>query len=367
MVGRVHLRSVTALILGMDCATVLAQAPNQATQAANVTNAVIRQTESMKAADALKSQVPAQKPEEEVAPETYPGESADLGPQVLLKQKKKREPLFEFSSDTMFMWTSNALTAGINDPNRARTSIIGETLSLALAPKAWDVGSGKLSLRTGYRHTFWIYDIKSANSSGLNSNNFQASTIFSNLRYAFAENWAASFGLDYSRVLTSPVAGQNWKIDNFWEDHWGETYTDITPNWSLERTISIGEKAGLSLTYSGGFHFSKSPSATSLRDLDKLDNALSVGFAYMPSQEWMVQPNIRFLHNYFTRNRTADDPSERRQTKSLAPGISLMWMPKPAVSIRLSGAADFFRSNDPDQPSYNKYDFSVGVTANLRF
>jgi hypothetical protein len=167
--------------------------------------------------------------------------------------------------------------------------------------------------------------------------------------------------------LTSPVAGQNWKIDNFWEDHWGETYTDITPNWSLERTISIGEKAGLSLTYSGGFHFSKSPSATSLRDLDKLDNALSVGFAYMPSQEWMVQPNIRFLHNYFTRNRTADDPSERRQTKSLAPGISLMWMPKPAVSIRLSGAADFFRSNDPDQPSYNKYDFSVGVTANLRF
>jgi len=134
----------------MQCADVLAQAPNQA---ANVTNAVIRQTESMKAADALKSQVPAQKPEEEVAPETYPGESEDLGPQVLLKQKKKRDPLFEFSSDTMFMWTSNALTAGLNDPNKARTSIVSETFSLALAPKAWDVGSGKLSLRTGYRHT----------------------------------------------------------------------------------------------------------------------------------------------------------------------------------------------------------------------
>ena len=62
---RVDFKSSVLLILGMQCADVLAQAPNQA---ANVTNAVIRQTESMKAADALKSQVPAQKPEEEVAP-----------------------------------------------------------------------------------------------------------------------------------------------------------------------------------------------------------------------------------------------------------------------------------------------------------
>ena len=371
--GRVDFRSSVLLILGMQCADLLAQAPNQA---ANVTNAVIRQTESMKAADALKSQVPAQKPEEEVAPETYPGESADLGPQVLLKQKKKRDPLFEFSSDTMFMWTSNALTAGLNDPNKARTSIVSETFSLALAPKAWDVGSGKLSLRTGYRHTLWIYDIKSANSTGLNPNNFQASTVFSNLRYVFAENWAASFGLDYTRVLNSIFSGQNWKIKNFWEDHWGESYTDISPNWSLERTVSIGEKAGLSLTYSGGFHFSKSsglksPNGGGLRDLDKLDNALSVGFAYLPAQQWMVQPNVRLLHSYFTRNnarsQAGDETGEHRRTMSLAPGVSVMWMPKPAVSIRLSAAADFFRSNDADQPSYNKHDFSVGVTANLRF
>ena len=366
---RVDFKSSVLLILGMQCADVLAQAPNQA---ANVTNAVIRQTESMKAADALKSQVPAQKPEEEVAPETYPGESEDLGPQVLLKQKKKRDPLFEFSSDTMFMWTSNALTAGLNDPNKARTSIVSETFSLALAPKAWDVGSGKLSLRTGYRHTLWIYDIKEANSTGLNLNNFQASTVFSNLRYVFAENWAASFGLDYTRVLNSVFSGQNWKIKNFWEDHWGESYTDISPNWSLERTVSIGEKAGLSLTYSGGFHFSKStglksPIGSGMRDLDKLDNALSVGLASLPAQEWMIQPNIRLLHCYFTRNLTADDPGEHRRTTSLAPGLSVMWMPKPAVSIRLSAAADFFRSNDIDQPSYNKHDFSVGVTANLRF
>lgn len=369
--GRVAFGSSAAFMLGMQCTTALAQAPNPA---ANATNAVIRQTESMKAADALKSQVPAQKPEEEVAPETYPGESEDLGPQVLLKQKKKRDPLFEFSSDTMFMWTSNALTAGLNDPNKARTSIVSETFSLALAPKAWDVGSGKMSLRTGYRHTLWIFDIKSANSTQLNLNNFQASTVFSNLRYAFAENWAASFGLDYTRVLNRMLP--NWKIQNFWEDHWGESYTDINPNWSLERTVSMGEKAGLSLTYSGGFHFSKSPSqkapiGNGMRDLDKLDNSLSVGFAYLPSQEWMVQPNVRLLHCYFTRNmarsEAAESTGEHRRTVSLAPGVSVMWMPKPAVSIRLSASADFFRSNDIDQPSYNKHDLSVGVTANLRF
>jgi hypothetical protein len=365
---RVRFRSGATLIVGMQCATLWAQSPNQA---ANVTNAMIRQTESMKAADALKSQVPAQKPEEEVAPETYPGESEDLGPQVLLKQKKKRDPLFEFSSDTMFMWTSNALTAGLDDPNNPpkRTPIVSETLSLAFAPKAWDVGAGKLSLRTGYRHTLWIYDIKSANSTQLNLNNFQASTVFSNLRYVFAENWAVSLGVDYTRVLNqelSPVL-PNWKIKNFWEDHWREVYTDINPNWSLERSISLGEKAGLSLSYSGGFHFSKSGGGAGLRDLDKLDNALSVGIAYMPWQQLMLQPNIRLLNSYFTRNLSASNPGEHRRTNSLAPGFSMMWMPKPAVSIRLCAAADFFRSNDTDQPSYNKHDFSVGVTANFRF
>jgi hypothetical protein len=135
----------------------------------------------------------------------------------------------------------------------------------------------------------------------------------------------------------------------------------------LERSVSLGEKAGLSFSYSGGFHFSKSAGGASLRDLDKLDNALSVGFAYMPWQELMLQPNIRLLNCYFTRNSTANNPSQNRRTTSLAPGLSVMWMPKPVVSIRLSAAADFFRSNDTDQPSYNKHDFSVGVTANFRF
>jgi hypothetical protein len=47
--------------------------------------------------------------------------------------------------------------------------------------------------------------------------------------------------------------------------------------------------------------------------------------------------------------------------------LTVMWMPKPSLSVRLSTSADFFRSNDSDQPSYNKYDASVGFSINLKF
>jgi hypothetical protein len=370
----------TLAFLQMLDSEVLAQAPNPDV---NRTNAVIRQTDALNAANALKKPVPAEKPADEVAPETYPGENADLGPQVLLKQKKKRDPLFEFSSDTMFMWTSNALTAGWSDPaNGPRdTGIVAETLSLAFAPKAWDVGSGKLSLRTGYRQVFWVYDVRDRvpinpelGYNGLNLNNFQVSTIFTNARYSFAENWAASFGVDYTRVMNQSPA-QDWKIQNFGDtsNFWKESYKDINPNWSLDRSIALGEKAGISLTYSGGYHFSELPTAfpnsSSLGSsyLDKLDNAFTVGFAYLPSQTWMIQPSTRFLHCLFTRTQSASDPGERRRTTSVSPSLTVMWMPKPSLSVRLSTSADFFRSNDSDQPSYNKYDASVGFSINLKF
>jgi hypothetical protein len=172
------------------------------------TELAIRQTEALRQKQIQQKQASeAAAPAADEPPETYPGENQDLGPQMLLKKKKKK-PLFEFSSDTMFTWTSNALSAA-SHPREA--GIVAETLSLAVAPDPVDLGPGKLGIRAGYRHLIWMYDaaklgharsVNDTSFGSLNGNNFEMSTFFLGTNYSFAEDWNASLGLDFNRIMS---------------------------------------------------------------------------------------------------------------------------------------------------------------------
>jgi hypothetical protein len=330
---------------------------------------MLQQTEQLKAAQKAVPGKPAAAEEGETAPETYPGESADLGPQMLLKEKKKkRAPLFEASADTMVMWTSNALASPWSQGARD-SAIFAETASLALAPQAFEVGPGKLSLRTGYRHVFWVYDLRNTAqpaSIPLNGFNFQVSTVYLNARYNFLENWNASFGVDHTRVMNLRNAGTKWRSQRLlgpWSS-WRESYVDLSPNWSLDRSFSLGEKVGISVSYNGAYHFTETNAGNSL---DKLDSGATVSLMYMPTQTFMVNPSVRFNHGLFTRTHSLADAGEHRRTTSFTPSLTFMWMPKPWVSARIGLSADFFRSNDPEQPSYNKFDVSSGFSLTVKF
>ncbi len=175
---------------------------SQATAAPN-TDVAVRQAENLKQQQMQQQQMQAAGASAtDEPPETYPGENKDLGPQLLLKQKPKAKPLFEFSNDTMFSWSSNAFSSASN-PEEA--GIVAETLSLAIAPEAIELGGGKLSLRSGYRHLLWMYDIaktKGADSTTpQNDKNFEMSSFFASGSFAFNENWNVSLGLDYNRIL----------------------------------------------------------------------------------------------------------------------------------------------------------------------
>lgn len=350
----------------------------------------VRQAESLKQKQA---QAPAA-PSADDPPETYPGENQDLGPQMLLK-KKKSKALFEFSSDTMFSWTSNALSSAIN-PREA--GIVAETFSLALAPEPVDLGPGKVGVRAGYRHLLWMYDAakvgaaRSVNGTGygsLNGNNFEMSTFFVGANYSFAENWNASLGVDFNRIMSDEKLDADrieqavfdgrdstpseWSLSRMIDySKWQEIYSEWNPNWALFRNVPLGDQTSLAVSYSGSYHFTTTDpvptgGGAGLRTntADKLDNGVTVSLSYSPMEKVMLQPNVRLSHSLYTQPQTTHS---LRRDRSVTPGLTVMYMPSPRVSLRGVVSADFRHCNDQDlSPNSSKLDASIGVSLTLKF
>jgi outer membrane receptor protein involved in Fe transport len=348
----------------------LAQAPGTTAQAAD--NA-IRQAELLQreqAAREQQSQAVAQPAAQEGdVPETYPGENADLGPQMLLKQKgPQRKPLFEFSTDTMFTWTSNAL----GDPKvkgnaRQDTGAVAQTFSLALAPEPIALAGGKLSLRTGYRHLFYMYDV-SNKSAPLNGNNFEMSTLFVGANFNFKENWNAGLGLDYNRLLFQK---RPWDLAQRPLDpsNWSEGYVEYNPNWSLSRNIGLAEKLNLSVSYTGGYHFSRtdtSPLDTNdySKSGDKLENGVSLSLIWVPLEKLLLIPSIRFTHYAYTQGQRLEG---HRQDRALSPGLTVMYSLTPRISLRFSVSSEFRHSTAPENSGIRKLDAGGGVSFSVKF
>lgn len=363
------LLTATGLVLGPAAAQTHAQAPAVDPQA---TQNVIRQVETLQREQTSREQQAAAKaksgPQESDVPETYPGENADLGPQVLLKQKApQRKPLFEFSTDTMFSWTNNALGTPKSQGNaRQDTGATAQTFSLTLAPEAVDLSGGKLSLRAGYRQLFYIYDAING-SAPLNLNNFQMSTLFLGANYAFKENWNASLGLDYNRLLFQK---RRWDLLNspFDPSNWSEGYVEFKPNWSLSRNISLADKLNLSVSYSGAYHFSHTdPVVGDVEDYrrvgDNLENGLSLSLIWAPLDKFILIPSFRVTHYAYTQRQRGGS----RQDRTLSPNLTAMYSISQRVALRFSLGADFRHSTVAQNSGVRKLDTGLGVSVTVKF
>ena len=371
-IGCLSLATLTACGLGLLPSSGLAQA----------TQNIIRQVEAVQ-----RDQVAREQQAEAVAkpaaqdgevPETYPGENADLGPQMLLKQSgPQRKPLFEFSTDTMFTWTSNALGDKHSNGNaRQDTGAVAETLSLALAPEPFELAGGKLGLRVGYRHLFYIYDVSNS-SAPLNLQNFEMSTLFVGANFSFKDNWNASLGMDYNRLLFQKV-GRDWDLAHRPLDpsNWSEGYVEYKPNWSLSRNISLSDKLNLSLSYNGAYHFSNTDSASPVVDNrdprktgDNLENGASVSLIWAPVEKLLLIPAFRFTHYGYTRSQFigGNYVGGHRQDRTLNPSITTIFALSPRVSLRLVVSSEFRHSTQAAFSGVRKYDLGGGVTFSIKF
>ena len=345
-------------------------APPQRTQIA------IQQLEALRTREQTTPPALPSKPEGSQVPELYPGESADLGTQMLLREK----PIiryFEFSADTQFSYTSNA---NLDRYFPKDTGVSASTLSLAFAPEAWDVGPGKLNFRAGYRHIFWVYDVQRLDSDGhLNDGNFELSSVFLSGRYTFWEHWSASLGIDHNRVLSGRLRpneargydAPSWRWSRLFEPgNWGEVYTEFSPNWSLDRYFTISPKWSASLGYSGAYHFTHTDPYPTSRVNDRVDSNLMASVMFSPSASWMFQPYARVAHSLYTRSGRVDglagnNAHRRDLVRSI--GLNAVWTLSDRTSVRASVSGEFRNSNDPNITDYGKFDAATGLTFTLRF
>src|SRR5688572_8771592 len=185
----------------------------------------------------------------DTAPELYPGEVSDVGPQSILKYKP-RKTYFEAMADAQYFYTDNMF---LNEDDKQSADVLVGTAQLALAPTPYDLGGGKLAPRVGYRHQWYMFGLAkdeqvrvfdfqrlAVRDVDLNEFDFNAQTIFTDGRWTQG-NWAFEAGFDYTRLMDS--------------DDYNQFYQEYVPRWGLQRLFQLHEKGTLSLGYAGDYRF----------------------------------------------------------------------------------------------------------------
>lgn len=280
------------------------------------------------------------------APEIFPGEMADVGPQYLVGRAQPAAPRhhwLEAFADTQFFYTSNSQ---LTEKGNRDTGAMVFTLQAAFAPEPFALGTGTATARFGYRHQWWLYSLDKTRS-GLNDTNFSVSTFFTGIRQSWDEKWVASFNLDYNRYL-----GQDTDQQEF--------YTEFTPNWSLERNYQIGEKSLLTLGYYGAYHWTHAAPTPSSDINDRLDTTFSVTYTRELLPGLAVQPYYRIQWSHYVENANRNDLYNNL-------GVALLYSLTDWATIRTTFGFENRNSSDDLIADYNKIEVGGGVSLSVSF
>jgi hypothetical protein len=280
------------------------------------------------------------------APELYPGEMEDVGPQFLVARERQaaaERRLFEGFADTQLFYTSNAL---LTEKGNQDTSVMVFTLQAAFNLPQFELAGGTVSPRVGYRHQWWLYSLDDT-SNQLNNFDFAVGSLFIGVQHNWGDRWIATAALDYNRFLSA-------------DNDWAEFYVELVPNWSLEHIIPIGESAQITLGYYGAYHFTQTDPQPVRHINDRLDNAL--GFTYtrelLPS--FFLQTSYRWQWSHYTENSDRNDIYHNA-------GLALIYVFNDWASIRAFVNYENRNSTDDTVADYNKWDSGGGLTFSARF
>ena len=283
---------------------------------------------------------------EQVAPELYPGEMDDVGPQFLLIPTQGSEiPMhkwFEAFADTQLYYTSNAL---LTEKGNADTGLMVSTFQAALNFPTFDFLGGQVAAKVGYRHQWWLYSLNDS-GSGLNDFDFAVSTVFLQARHTFGEQWATGLGLDYNRLLSR-------------ENEWTEFYTELVPSWYVERNFTFGEKAGLTAGLYGAYHWTHTDDLVAHIN-DRLDTSFGITYSYELAPNLIAQPYYRIQWSHYTENSDRND-----MYNSL--GLGLNYAFGENASLRTFIGYENRNSTDTLVADYGKWDTGGGFTFSVRF
>ena len=279
----------------------------------------------------------------DTAPELYPGENEDVGPQRILKVKPRRKYV-EGGADSQYYYTSNVLLT----KDATESALFINTVHLALAPDAYEVGGGYLSPRLGFRNQWYNYGLDGTHNPW-GAFDFDAQTIFAETSYRFLQNWVVLASLDATRLLD--------------QHGYDEFYKELAPGWGLQRIFPLTDRQVVSLAYRGYYHLSEVGPPMASNANDRHDHTFGVSYGLEIVPKLFLQPFYRFQVTGYTGNLDG-----RSRTDTLhSVGATLSYWFNSWSGVRTFVNYDHKESNDPFTPNYEKFDAGGGVSLLVRF
>ena len=277
------------------------------------------------------------------APELYPGENEDVGPQAILSLKQRRTH-FELFLDSQYLYTDNNRLA---EDDKIDTGLFINTVQFALAPTPYPLGPGQFAPRLGVRSQWYNYGIGPGSSEDVL--NFNAQTIFLAGQFQYNQVWQFDAGVDYTRLVD--------------QDEYKEFYTEFLPNVAVQRFFPLKDNLLLTLSWQGMYHIT-SVDPLPRRDVnDRFDNILGATLAYQPVERLVLQPFYRFQFTHYPDTALGTDRNDYFNIL----GVATTYYFHRMVSARMFATYTFRNTDDPFSTDYRKFDAGAGASLVWRF
>jgi hypothetical protein len=276
------------------------------------------------------------------APELYPGENEDIGPQRILRLNP-RPDYFDVVADSQIFYTDNANFA--TGTNSIGSAVFVNTIQAAFTPPAMKFGPGKFAPTIGVASQWYNYW-----NNKISSLDFQAQTLFVGGKYVF-NNWEIGVGGNYTRLLN--------------QSDYVQTYSEFMPALGVQRIFPIGNKMLLAIGDQIDYHFTEVPPIGVPANInDRFDDNVYLTFSWQMTRHLVLQPYYRFQYSNYQHNTALD--SDRNDYLHTF-GVSLIYYINKNVSLRAFFNYSQKNSDDPFTPAYHEYDGGIGASVDFRF
>ncbi|HEX7654821.1 MAG TPA: hypothetical protein VF607_15035 [Verrucomicrobiae bacterium] len=292
------------------------------------------------------------------APELYPGETSDVGPQSLLQLQPHRRWV-EANAEVQLFYTDNVF---LSDHQKQSANVVVSTVEAALAPTQIQVGDGQLAPRLGYQHSWFNYGLLGSDqvlvagfnpitlsSNRLSKFDFNVQTIFADTSWSKG-GWDYSVGLDFRRFLDS--------------GSYNEFYRELVPRIGVHRTFQLSDSQSIMVGYEGDYRFTRTQNPVPANNAsynDRTDQSLILVATWRLCQHCFLQPYYRLQYSYFINNNPGRQDWEN--TAGLVVGIPLT----QNLVLRTYATYDTLATDGHFVASYDRVDLGGGLNLSLRF
>jgi hypothetical protein len=277
------------------------------------------------------------------APELFPSEVTDTGPQQILRYTP-RTKYFDVLLDSQLFYSDNANFA-------EGSAVIGSavyvnTLQAVFTPPDLKIGSGKFAPAAGYIGQWYNYD-----NNLMSSMDFYAQTFFLGGRY-FIGNWQIGAGANFTRLLD--------------QADYRNTYEEFLPALSINRVFKLHDRLLFVVGNQISYHFSTQPKTPGVRtDInDRFDESVNLTLSWMIVNRLVLQPFYRFQFSNYRFN-TLQNSDRNDYLHSY--GVTLSYNFSQNFSARTFFNANYKKSDDPFTPAYREMNEGLGVALNFKF